>query len=240
MKQIITALLVVLVLISGCSDETIEAQPVSEATAEVVLEANVTMDPCENIACGANSHCDNGNCVCDADYKQCNDACITKSACCTDTDCAVGKVCKDSACTETGCSYYQKYDYAKKTCVCNDQAKWCASQNKCIPKDNCCIHSNCDSSEACVPTQFLASVCIQKDKKMCRGLPEGRRESFVFSTDARYSVVLKGVLQDGKVLLAVDDKDISLSVKETYNLGSNVTLFIEDELDIMGGNCREE
>ncbi len=238
MKQIITALLIALILISGCSKGTIVAKPVSEATAEVVLEANVTENPCENVLCDANSHCENGKCICDAEYRPCADACISKSACCSDTDCTAGKVCKDSACIETGCGYYQKYDYAKKTCVCNDQSKWCASQMNCIPKGNCCMHSECGASEACIPTQFLASVCIQLDKKMCRGLPEGRRETFVF-TDARYSVTLKNVLQTGKIVLGVDGKDISVLADETYNLGSNATLFVE-EMKTLGGNCREE
>lgn len=242
LKQIITALLVALILISGCSEDTLVAKPISEMTtaAEIEVEANVTepADPCAGISCSSNSTCENGKCVCSDGYKKCGEACIPSTACCNDSDCGAGKLCKDKVCIDTNCGYNQIFDSQKKTCVCNAESRYCASQKKCISKKSCCMNSECDAGEGCIPTQFLIRACMKDETTKCRAIAEGRKEFFDIS-GFKYYVEFKSVLQNGKIDLMVNEKEFTPMVTEVKPLDSSITMYVE-KFETVGGYCEEE
>ena len=243
MKQILTALLIALVLISGCSDSTIIAQPLSEMNASTVLEveANVTAadaDPCAEVTCGVNSKCSEGRCACEDGYTNCGGICISNDACCKDSECGPGKICENSACVSTNCGYNEAYDSVKRKCGCNTESKYCTAQKRCIPKDSCCANAECDSGEGCVLTKFLISVCMKDDRKLCRTIVEKKKEVFAVG-DFKYYVEFRSVLQNSKIDLIVNEKEFVLLKDELQPLDGNVTMYVES-FETIGGYCKEE
>ena len=243
LKQILTALLVALILISGCSETTLVAKPVSElnTVTEIEVEANVTdadVDPCAKVTCDTNSKCSEGSCVCSDGYKKCDGKCISSNACCKDADCGTNKICKDNVCTDTNCGYSQLYDSQKKTCVCSAESKYCAIQKKCIPKKSCCQHADCDTSGGCTQTQFLVRVCMKDDTTMCRAIAEKKKDSFDIG-GFKYYVEFKSVLQNGKIDLLVNEKEFVLAINEMQPLDSSVKMYVE-KFETIGGYCKEE
>lgn len=238
MRQIIISLLVILLLITACSKGTITARPIADIkTADIELEVNVTdsADSCAAVVCDSDKSCVNGECVCKNGFKECNEDCIAENSCCNDDDCEEG-ICEEGVCVNKVCKYNQRYDSDAKDCVCAEGTYYCAAQKKCIPKKNCCMHTVCKTYQRCVPTQFITSICLVKEKKVCKSVIEFRVEPFFFGAD-RYNVEIKDILNDGVLVLAVNEEELELELNKEKTF-MNMTIYMEN-LEVLGGYCKE-
>ena len=235
--RIILCLLVILVLFSACAKDEITASAISDLPVEkqIEVEAKVTSaEACMNVACNSNNHCVAGDCVCNDGYKECNDECILNGACCTEDDCEADESCRDYACAPDNCKVHEEYDAEKNKCVCDSDSRFCSIQRKCIPKGNCCLHSECSNSDyRCVPTNSLAVLCIAKQ---CKSVDADREASFLVK-GVRYDVKINHFLQDGGIDITVNAIDYTVPKNGVQTIGAGVDLYIED-IEIIGGHCK--
>jgi hypothetical protein len=228
----IATTLSILILIAACApQQTLQAQP---------LNLTPPKGACEDVVCGANMHCDAGQCLCDGSFKRCGDGCIDERACCTDRDCGPGRSCADGACVERPkCEYLATWDDGRKECVCDEDAKYCQAQGKCIPAAHCCAHDACDDDQRCAFTTYSASVCMEFDTKKCKIVHEGRSLDYFFP-QGRYDVQVVNVLEGPLFDLKVNNDSIRrVEIGEYNTVDGTLKIFVE-ALKVFGGNCREE
>ena len=120
----------------------------------------IPTDPCENVTCGVNSNCNQGNCVCETGYNNCNgsntDGCETNGSCnsgpqdeCeTNTDCETNELCELGNCVEKEC---ETDDECSGTCV----------SNKCIDQvsKSCLVPEQCGTNQTCVDGYCATLTC---------------------------------------------------------------------------------
>lgn len=240
-SRIILSLLVIIVLASGCAKDTITAKAVDDLPIEkrIEIEAKVTsVEECMNVACGSNSRCIDGDCVCNEGYKDCNGECILEKDCCTEDDCETDESCRDHMCIPDNCGVNEEFDTAKQKCDCDEDSVYCAAQRKCIPKDNCCTHAGCDSDYRCVPTDRFVVLCIDSGKKQCRSVHTGRTESF-FMEGVRYDVEINKFLQNDGVDIDVNGVNHLIAKDEIEDIAETVSMYIDDIEDV-GGGCKRD
>jgi len=242
MKKIMFLIVLILVLLlSGCAKNEITASAIKDLPVEKKLEveAKVTAtEACMNVVCGSNSKCVAGECVCNDGYKICNGECILNQDCCTEDDCDSNERCRNHTCIPNNCRLNEVIDPVKNECVCDDDSNWCAMQKKCIPKDNCCMHGDCESDYRCVSTSRLAVLCIDAGKKKCKSVHPDRPESF-FVEGVRYDVEINTFLQDGAIDLDVNDVNHVFAADDVEKIGDNINIYV-DEMQDIGGNCKKD
>ncbi|MBW3001619.1 hypothetical protein KY338_00495 [Candidatus Woesearchaeota archaeon] len=239
--KILFGLFIVLIFISGCAKDSITAKAIDDLPIEKKLdvEAKITSaEACMNVVCGSNSQCENGKCICNEGYKKCNGECILTQDCCTEDDCDSGESCRDHKCIPDNCKLNEVPDPAKRECVCDDNSKYCAMQKKCIPKENCCMHADCESDCRCVPTGRLAVLCIKSGKTQCKSVHPDRPESF-FVAGVRYDVKINYFLQDNGIDIDVNDINHVFTADAVEKIGDNVNIYI-DTVDDIGGHCKKD
>ncbi|MBD3361412.1 hypothetical protein GF358_01320 [Candidatus Woesearchaeota archaeon] len=236
MKFIMPFLIIGLLLVSACSNGTIEARPIDAKVVDV--EINVKEKLCDEIQCKENQYCVNGECVCNDDLKMCKGDCIDQGLCCDSGDCGLGEFCENNKCVKHVCPFNQIYDSKKESCVCDKDSNWCISQNKCIPLNNCCVHSDCGNNRACSPTYFWTSVCVDDGREKCRSILEGQNAYFTVNGKGT-DIEVKSVSEDF-VSLKINDKEVNgHPVGAPYTLNPNAKLYIE-ATESAGGICHEE
>jgi len=240
--RIILSLLIVLALASGCAKDQITASAIDDLPIEkqIEIEAKVTsVEACMNVECGSNSKCVDGKCVCNEGYKKCNGECILNDDCCTENDCGARESCRDHKCIPDNCKVNEKYDSEKNKCVCDADSKYCATQHKCIPKKNCCMHAECDSDYRCTETNYLVTICISgEDKKQCKSVYDDRGEAFFIDAE-RFDVEIVEVLQGDAVDLKINDIMVPVVGDTLEKLDEKVFAYIE-KIEPIGGYCKRE
>jgi len=232
-RWFIAVLLTLLVFIAACApQQTIKAQP---------LNVTPPRDACADVQCDKNSYCDAGSCVCEGGFKKCDDKCISSSACCAHSDCPGNKQCQNGVCVDKPvCGYYEIWDDSRKECTCDESAKFCAEQGKCIPADHCCWHTSCYDDQRCAPTTYSGTVCMKLDTKKCKNVHEGGIAQEFFFAQGDYGVRMQKVLEGPRFDLKVNNDSIRrVRINETNTVGDNTQIYVENVL-IFGGNCREE
>ncbi len=234
---IIFGLAAVLLFIAACAQNSIEASPIAENKTETEL-AEIEKNPCEGIVCGDNEQCADGKCRCKDNYKACNGECIPKTDCCSDNDCAEGKLCEGQKCISPVCDYNEHFDKEKGECACEEGTKFCDEQKKCIPRDNCCELLSCGRDFRCTRTSFSPTICLANSKKTCKVVHEDREDLFTLE-GSDYRIKVEDVMQRGSINLTVNSKIVELGSEETKEISSGVKLFAED-IVTFGGVCKEE
>ncbi len=236
-------LLTVLVLLAAC-EPALHTIPTSEHQSPVEEELVVELqDVCEDVTCPTGQVCQEGACGCPTGKKLCDEKCITSSACCTDDDCDSGS-CEKSVCvTPEECRFNEEWKDGE--CACAEDHIYCREQDKCIGRNDCCVHSQCDRFQRCVPTNLRASFCIKIDeKKQCKIISDLNRTELFEVKDYDFRINATEWWHDGSVTFSVNNESVHLDANATQKysnetLDVNVTLFHEG-IEITGGFCKDD
>jgi len=227
----------VLLLILLACEPALQTIPTSEYQPAVEAQTTQTSDLCKNVNCTNGQTCQNGKCACPDDKKLCDNKCISKEKCCTDKDCETG-LCLNSTCTTPKeCSLGEEFKNGE--CTCAKDRIYCPEQKKCINKDKCCTHAQCDSFERCVPTSLKASLCIIiEDKKVCRALADQDRTELFTVKETEFKVKPTDWWNDNSITFTINNQSIRLKFNELTNF-SNATIY-QEGITISGGYCKED
>ncbi len=203
------------------------------ASVNTTNQSNITLNNCENIKCGENQACANGTCNCIVNTKKCGTNCIAQNACCTDNECPADKICFENTCAVNNCDYNEQLDKITKTCQCVAETTWCDTQKKCIPKNSCCVHTQCGRSEACVKYRVQANVCVDKPSLTCKRVVEG--ESTLLNNQ---TVLFSDARQNATLLLKTGEGFIKTQPNKYEPFGAGL-LYVKEILPI-GGVCVDD
>lgn len=234
-KYILNTLLILLV---ACQP-AIQTVPTSEYQPLVDVETEVIADACAGINCPNDQVCKEGTCSCPTGEKLCDGKCIDKDACCTDNDCDTG-LCVDGDCkVAEECKFGE--ELKKGTCGCEEDKIYCSSQEKCIGRGDCCVHTECDNFERCVPTGWRVSFCIRiEEKKVCKMLADNERVELFDVKGNDFRVDAVDWLSDGSITFTVNNESITLGKDQTISIDElNATVF-QEGIDVTGGFCKED
>lgn len=235
-KYLFAALLIFLI---ACQPEV---RTIKTSEYQAPVEGTVqqeTTDACANLTCTAGKTCQAGNCVCPSGKKACGDDCIAEASCCDDDDCESG-TCEDGECVEAKeCGLNE--ESRKGKCACKKDMYLCKEQNKCLNSGDCCIHTDCDSFERCVPTNYRASFCIEiEEKKQCKIVSDLNRTQDFEVKDNEFEVLPTDWWNDKTITFSVNNESIRLATNETKLIEeTNATIFHEG-MEIVGGYCKED
>jgi hypothetical protein len=233
-KYIFAAILIFLI---ACQPE-VRTIPTSEYKTPVEGEiAQQTQDLCASVTCLAGKTCLEGECACPTGKKECGEDCIAENACCDDKDCESGS-CVDGECVAAQeCKLREELKKGK--CACASGYYFCKDQNRCIASDDCCVHTECDTFERCVLTNYRTSFCIQSpDKKVCRIISDLNKTELFIVQDLEFRVQATDWWNDDTTTIAIDNQSIRLKANETHEFG-NVTVY-QEGIQIVGGYCKED
>ncbi|MBW2969973.1 hypothetical protein KY309_00810 [Candidatus Woesearchaeota archaeon] len=227
-------LLILLLILASC-EPALQTTPTSEyqPTVDIVQE---TTDLCKDVECPNEQVCNQGECECKTGMKRCDGRCIPSEECCTDKDCEQG-TCKKGECTTVECSIGEEYNEGE--CQCQEGMIYCADQKKCIDKNDCCRHQECDSFQRCVPTNYKTSLCIKiAEKKLCKTFADQERSELYTVLDTDFRVEPTNWWNDQSITFEINNQTIRLPQNKTITL-ENATLFLEG-FEKIGGYCKED
>ncbi len=216
----------------------IQTVPTSQHQGAVVVElSEAQTDLCENVTCSDGQVCKDGKCECQNGKKLCGNECIDSKDCCSGKDCASG-ICDEGVCGEApDCRYGEILKNGK--CQCAADKLYCKEQDKCIGRNDCCVHSQCERFERCVETNYRVSLCAKVDeKKICKIVADRNRTELYEIKENTFTVEPLSWLSDGSVELNVSNETIRLAGNVTTQYG-NVTLF-QEGIEVTGGFCKED
>ena len=220
------------IFLIGC-EQALQTIPTSDLSSQ--QEVTQETDPCALILCKPTEVCKGGSCVCPTDTKRCGDACVSELNCCSDSDCGKG-YCVQGNCI-TDCQYGQVFEDGE--CQCAPDRKLCEEQGKCIAKTSCCIHSQCDRNERCVPTSFRTRLCFEADgKKICRLLVDNERSEFIEIANHNFEAQIATFFSDKSVNFVIGNQTLKLAAQTPTDL-LGVTIFHEG-VDEVGGFCKAD
>jgi len=233
-RTVITVFCALIFLIAACAPQNvIDAQPLN-------LSQPAGPDPCMTVKCNAQTHCDNGACVCNTGTKKCGDACIASSKCCADKECGANKFCQNGVCAvQPVCKFNEAWDVEHKECSCTEGTKFCREQGKCVPAKSCCWHNDCGNDFRCALTTYSGEVCLTKDAKKCKTIHESTQQAFVFGDQSEYTVRVQQVLEGGKFVLRVNNETAPALPLNRIAQVANLSVVV-DKFESFGGFCREE
>lgn len=221
------------IFLLGCQP-ALQATPTSEIE-QPAQETQQETDSCASVLCKPDEVCKGGVCGCPSDMKKCGDACISELSCCTDADCGEGH-CASGTCITT-CAFGE--EFVNDECQCTSERKYCEEQDKCIPRNSCCIHTQCERNERCVPTNLRTHLCFEfGDKKICRLLADNERSELVDIGNQSFRAQALDFFSDGSVEFLVDNETRSLTPNKPFVL-RGVSIFSE-EGDEVGGFCKAD
>lgn len=238
--------LIALLLLVACTAQTPVAElnetnvtPVSNATPIVETKT------CEEVTCGVNEECRQGECFCKIGYKICDGACIPDEECCTYADCGPQESCISKVCVKTEfCTYNE--EFSAGTCACEEGAKWCAEQQKCIPSNSCCSLPDCNPTgkidRLCKETEYGAYLCVRIGvSEHCRDAIPGERTGYSVGArgvDVYLEQVYAGGLVDMRVVAGDVESNISkLAEGSSEKVSADVSV-TNKKVVTSGGNCR--
>lgn len=226
-------LLVFLVFLAAC-EPALQTRP----TSEYQLPEETSDEPvnlCADVSCNENEECYQGDCICEEGYKTCNNTCIPDDQCCTTDDCAEG-TCEQGICVQD-CHFGETFE--DNACDCGSDRKYCPEQDRCIPRDACCVHSQCDRDQRCVPVQLRARLCLETDNKTkCRLLADNGRDEVVAVNNVDYRLEATNWWNDNTITFTVNNETIRLDKNDQHTL-ANIAFYYEN-FEEVGGYCKED
>lgn len=224
-----------LIFVIACNP-SLDTAPTSQRSVPVEI-VPVAEDLCAAVSCPVGMICSAGNCMCSSGMKECDNACIDSDACCSNADCDSG-TCEDGKCViATECEFGEILKNGE--CRCAPDKIYCGEQDKCIDREDCCVHSQCNRFERCVPTNWRASLCVKfGEKKSCKVLADHERTEFFKINDVEYRAGAVEWWSDGSVTFMIEN--------ESVRIGENVTIphlnasFFHEGIDVVGGFCKED
>lgn len=234
MRYILAISIICLFLLTSCSSDSIRAKPIDDSKS-IDVEVNVKSDICSNVLCEQNEECVSGECACKSGFKECNNACIDESVCCTSAECSLGEACESGVCIKHVCGFNEIYDSAKKECVCAQSTKWCGPQKKCVPNTFCCVDKDCENDYGCAETFFISYVCVDDRTTKCTSIAEGRSSRF-YIKGVPYDIFVKDV-SESFITLKINDLELEpLQVNAPFEENGAKIYF--ESAKIMGGVCK--
>lgn len=224
--------LIILLILAACEPytQTTPTQSLGEPAQEI------TTNPCATIQCSNDKICQNGQCTCPTNKKQCGDTCIQENECCTNTDCQNGS-CQDGECVTETCAYGEIFKNGE--CKCAPDKTYCSEQKKCISRNSCCIHTQCPTFHRCVQTSYSTSLCITiGPKKFCRTIADNGRVEIFNVLNESFRIAAENWNNDETVEAVINDEEFIVTNKTT-NYGTNATIFHEG-INTIGGYCKED
>ena len=219
-----------LAILTGCNEPVrVERQDIS-----------VSIDLCSSVICGYNELCFKGECVCGDGFDRCDGQCISNESCCANEDCELSYFCNTNNECEKGCDDFlcnsnKICDDLTQECVCEPGTKWCQNQRKCISKDSCCTNLDCPDEDGCVMTIAFVTLCIDDGGMVgCEKIPEGE-EKTLFANDNKYTLFVKKIYDDGKILVRVNGELIELETE--YDVDADTVMY-KKILKMFGGQCK--
>lgn len=227
-----------LIFLAACQPY-VQSTPTSQyqRIVDTELSEQTQTDSCESVACQSGQVCKDGKCTCPFGEKKCGNACIERNACCLDNDCVSG-ACDEGKCVPApDCEFGETYKNGE--CQCASGKTYCKEQGKCIGRNDCCVHSQCNRFERCVKTDWKTSLCAKVDeKKVCRIIAEKKRLEHFDVKGNEFRVSVMNWLSDGSIDFNVSNTTIRLAENETKLYGE-VTLF-QEGIEVTGGFCKED
>ncbi len=229
---------ILLILLAAC-EPALRTVPTSEHQA-VAEQANIEQekDLCANINCTI-GFCQAGVCTCGTGKKLCNNKCIDEETCCTNEDCDTGN-CEEGVCQEPKeCNFGE--ELKKGECRCASDKIYCEEQKRCIDRDGCCIHTQCNKFERCAPTNLRTSLCIKiEEKKLCKIVSDLGRTELYEIKEHEFNVKAAEWLNDRSITFDFDNQSIRIAENATVTYEpANATLFHEG-IEVVGGYCKED
>ena len=95
-----------MLVLAGCSQIT--AQPAGSIALDLQDSGDMPdtgsgsdIQTCEDITCQDNATCNETSleCICDDNFRECDDECISDDMCCTDEDCKETQTCSSGECS---------------------------------------------------------------------------------------------------------------------------------------------
>ncbi|HLF54159.1 MAG TPA: hypothetical protein VI612_00375 [Candidatus Nanoarchaeia archaeon] len=221
-----------LIFLIACTTTDTWTVPTAQRNVSPEQETNA----CENVSCPTGQTCDNGQCACTTG-KLCDGECISNNACCTSSDCDEG-ICQDNECAIPGkCKIGE--EFADGECRCASNTLYCAEQDRCIERGNCCVHTQCERFQRCVPTQYRASLCVKiGEKKFCRIVSDiGREETFTVLNQS-FEAKSTQWFADNSIELILNNRTVTLPENSTITF--NESIIYHEGVQIVGGFCKED
>gem|GEM_PF-3717211 len=213
MRAVFFILSILLLILAAC-EPTLRTIPTSELqnTNTEQIESNSQTDPCENILCLSGQFCNQGKCEKIEPEVETVELEIP-------TVCAFGEV------------------FEGEECTCEEGRYWCGEQQRCIPNGDCCVHTQCDRFERCVPTQLRVRLCADLPTgKLCRLLSDnGRKELAVInSIDMRLGVA--NWFNNESINFTLNNDSLLLSRNQKAELMGSI--FHYETFEEYGGFCK--
>jgi hypothetical protein len=231
--------LILLLILMAC-ETAVQTVPTSEYQPTVTDTANIpaeNTDLCKDVNCTSGQVCKEGKCECSSGTKLCSDKCIPKENCCANSDCTSG------LCTNGVCAVPKECEYGKEfqngECQCAKGKFYCEDQKKCINKDSCCKHTECDSFERCMQTTLKTSLCIEvEEKKSCKTFMDQDRTELYDVKGNDYKAKPTNWWNDNSVTFDINNQSIRLKFNVMTNF-SNATVY-QEGITESGGYCKED
>lgn len=215
MRAVFFILSILLLILAAC-EPTLRTIPTSQyqGTDNEQITRLETIDLCANVTCLSTQTCNQGNCE--------NVETTTENAELEEpTICAFGEIFEDGECT------------------CASDRFWCPEQNKCIPKGDCCLHTQCKRFERCVPTQYRVRLCADLPSgKLCRLLADnGRTEiAAINGIDVRFGV--NNWYSDKTINFTLNNESVLIAGNQrAETMGS---IFYYEMFEEYGGYCKPD
>ncbi len=227
----------ILLLILAACETALQTIPTSEYTKPAASEP--TENPCEGVSCTNGQICQDGICTCGANEKLCDNKCIDENACCTNDDCDSGN-CENNVCTAPEeCKFGE--ELKKGECKCTSDKIYCEEQDTCIDREACCMHTECDKFERCVPTLLRSSICLRMgEKKICKAIGGNGRAEIFNAQEHAFRITAQDWWGDGSITFEINDETIRVPQNGTVEYTpANATIFHEG-IEVIGGYCKED
>ncbi|MFQ5620944.1 MAG: hypothetical protein ACE5FT_03805 [Candidatus Nanoarchaeia archaeon] len=239
MKQVLVALLVLLVALSACTGVQ-KAKPIGDEGF-----GTVELDACAEVTCGDNALCKDGVCACQEGFKECSlgedTTCIPEDSCCDASDCGENEVCTSGTCSfscdTVTCPFNKLCFERSEGCFCPENTKWCDLQEKCIPTDNCCGKFDCGRDQSCTKTIESGKLCLYGNEKICKFVGITTKD---FSLDGEvYTIGGKQFYYNDNVILQINEEEIDMKPGDNYTLPNGMIVQLQ-KLKTTGGYCQDK
>lgn len=158
---------------------------------------------------------------------------------CTDEETCVNGVCEiiSEQEEERTCAFGESWD--GKECACEDGRYWCGEQQKCIPAGDCCVHTQCDRFERCVPNQYRVRLCAELPSgKLCRLLADNGRKELAVINNIDTKLAVTNWNNDNSINFTLNNQSLLLA-KGQKQEAQGIPFYYEN-FEEYGGYCKED